>query len=177
MPIMGIIASSILKRSGAFYLIQQLTPSSVSTVTFNSIPAIYKSLHIRLNLVCSTAGSHFGVQFNGDTAANYAYHVLLGYNNSAYTAYGAITKSNIQLSALDLTVDTYPNVGIIDVIDYASTNKNKTTKSIFAENNNTGAGEIEMDSGLWLSTSAVNSLTLLVGAGTFTGTVSLYGIS
>ena len=160
---------------GNFYLIQQLSPSAVSTVTFSSIPATYKSLQVRFNLV--TTSATFGeIQFNSDTStANYAMHYLSGQGSTA-TAGGTASGTNGYIKMFqNNTVTTYPAVGIIDVVDYANANKNKTVKTLVGANNNT-TGSIEIDSGVWLSTSAITSLTLLVGAGTYTGTISLYGV-
>ena len=179
MPIPGVIASSISGhlQTGNFFLIQQLSPSAVSTVTFNSIPATYKSLQVRFNLV--TTSATFGkIQFNSDTStANYAMHYLSG-QGSTVTTGGMVTGTNGYIKMFqNASVTTYPSVGIIDVIDYANANKNKTVKTLVGANKNTTTGSIEINSGVWLSTSAITSLTLLVGAGTYTGTISLYGVS
>ena len=158
-----------------FFLISQSLPSAVSTITFNSIPSTYKSLQVRFNLV--TTSATFGeIQFNSDTStANYAMHYLSGQGSTA-TAGGTASGTNGYIKMFqNASVTTYPSVGIIDVIDYANANKNKTVKTLVGANNNTATGSIEINSGVWLSTSAITSLTLLVGAGTYTGTISLYG--
>ena len=119
------------------------------------------------------------MQFNGDTAGNYPYHNLYG-TGSAVGAGGGASQTAILIST-EHTVATYPNVGIIDIVDYANTSKNKTVKAISGSNQNTtggvNTGNIELASGAWLSTSAINSLTFFVGGGTFTGTISLYGVN
>ena len=164
--------------TGNFFLISQSLPSAVSTVTFSSIPATYKHLQVRFNLVASGAINYLELQANGDSStSDYAFHRLNG-SGSAANASGIASGSYGYLVLLNGgTVATYPAVGIIDVIDYANTNKNKTIKSLSGTNNNTSAGVIELSSGLWLSTSAVTSLTLAINSGTFTGTISLYGVS
>ena len=166
---------SSVSQTGNFFLIQQLSPSAVSTVTFSSIPATYKSLQVRFNLVTSASSTYFGLQMNGDTGANYAFHQLAGNGAAAYAGGGATQNYGVINPAL--TVTTYPNVGIVDILDYANTNKNKTVKSIAGSNNNTSAGCIAIESDVWLSTAAITSLTLFIGSGTFTGTVTLIGIS
>jgi len=163
--------------TGNFYQIQQLSPSAVSTVTFSSIPSTYKSLQVRFNLV--TTSATFGeLQFNSDTStANYAMHYLSG-SGSAASNSGTASGTNGYIKMFqNATVTTYPSVGIIDIIDYANASKNKTVKTLVGANNNTSTGSIEIDSGVWLSTSAITSLTFLVGAGTYTGTITLYGVS
>ena len=175
----GIYASQISGHliTNNYFLISQSLPSAVSTVTFSSIPSTYKSLQVRFNLV--TTSATFGeIQFNSDTStANYAMHYLSS-SGSAATAGGTASGTNGYIKMFqNASVTTYPSVGIIDVIDYANANKNKTVKTLVGANNNTSTGSIEIDSGVWLSTSAITSLTLLVGAGTYTGTISLYGVS
>lgn len=173
---LGIVASSISGHliTSNFFIISQQNVSAVSTVTFSSIPATYKSLQVRFNLV-TNANSYFDYQFNGDTGTNYAFHKLYG-NGSTVVAGGGTTQSYGAINNVT-TVTTYPNAGILDIIDYANVNKNKVVKSIFGSNNNTSSGDIELESVLWLSTAAINSLTFNVQAGTFTGTISLYGVS
>ena len=180
MPIAGVIASSISGNlsTNNFFLIQQLSPSAVSTVTFNSIPGTYKHLIMRFNLICTSSGANFQTQFNGDSSsADYVSHRLYGNgsttNAGGYSAgvFGYVLQFN------NGAVVTYPTIGIIDVMDYANTNKNKTVKSLMGANQNTSTGNIQLNSGLWLSTAAINSLTFAVSSGTYTGTISLYGVS
>ena len=49
--------------------------------------------------------------------------------------------------------------GVIDILDYANTSKYKTMRSLsgFEDNSN---GQIWLISGLWMSTSAVTSITI-----------------
>jgi len=179
MPIAGVIASSNQQaRAASFYQIQQLSPSAVSTVTFSSIPSTYKSLQVRFNLVCTSAGANFQTQFNGDSSsANYVSHRLYGDGGSTVAGGFASGVFGYVLQFANGAVITYPTVGIMDVIDYANTNKNKTVKSLMGANQNTSTGNVQLNSGLWLSTAAINSLTFAVSAGTFTGTISLYGVN
>jgi hypothetical protein len=72
-------------------------------------------------------------------------------------------------------------VSIIDIHDYASTTRNKTFRFLTGNDRN-GAGILALFSGLWMSTSAITSLTFVPnnigGAQTFISgtTFSLYGI-
>jgi hypothetical protein len=175
----GILASSVSGHliTGKFYQIQQLSPSAVSTVTFSSIPSTYKSLQVRFNLVTST-NSAFRFQFNGDSGANYDQHTLNGSGSAASATAGVASTSSIQIFGfINNTSTTYPSVGVIDIVDYANTNKNKTVKSLVGTNNNTSTGSIEIDSGTWFSTAAITSITFPVISGTFTGQITLYGVN
>jgi hypothetical protein len=177
MIIPGIFASQISGKllSSSYESIATANPSAVSTITFSSIPNTYKSLELRFSIIMTVAGQILKTQFNGDTASNYGIHVLGG--NGSGTGVGANTPAtSMTFGYGGSLVGTYPNVGIMDVIDYANTTKFKTVKLILGGNNNTSTGDIELDSGAWRSTAAITSLTFFTTAGTFTGTISLYGI-
>lgn len=164
--------------TGNFYLIQQLSSSAVSAVTFSSIPSTYKSLQLRFNLVVSYGGgAYLPLTLNGDNGANYVFHSV-GTNGSTSGAYGSTSQNWIGLfQGAGNTVNTYPAVGIVDLIDYSNTGKYKVAKAFIGTNGNTTYQEIALFSGAWLSTAAVTSLTLSSNPGTYTGTVSLYGVS
>jgi hypothetical protein len=102
-------------------------------------------------------------------------------NNSTATATGAgSAQAQTRIFGVGYgTVTTYPNVGIIDIIDYASTTKNKTVRVLSGADNNTGTqGEIDLNSGLWMSVSAVTSLTIFSGVNFNAGsTFALYGVN
>ena len=173
----GLIGSFAAPVPNYYESIATLTPSAVNTITFSSIPSTYKSLQLRFNVILTNNGTILKTQFNGDTASNYGIHVLGGSG-------GGALSSGANPSATSMTfgyggagpINTYPNVGIMDIVDYADTNKYKTLKLLLGNNNNTSSGNIEMDSGAWRSTAAVTSLTFFVSAGTFTGSFGLYGI-
>lgn len=161
----------------AYESIATALPSGVSTVTFSSIPSTFKSLQLRFNL-STTAVARCSVQVNGDTTSAYPFHYLVGNGTSAFA--GGSTSgvlAGLTINYYGRTDTTYPSVGIFDLVDYASTTKNKTSRSIFGmDNNGASAGYIDLDSSLWMSTAAVTSLTFLISSGTYTGTIALYGI-
>ena len=163
--------------TGAFESIATVTASAATTSTFSSIPSTYKALQVRFNLVTST-NSYWQVRFNGDTGSNYAYHILAG---SSTVVVNVAATQTARLVSSEHTAAAYPNVVIIDVADYASASKNKTMRTVSGSNQNTAggvnAGNVELASGLWLSTAAINSLTIFVGSGTYTGTIALYGVN
>jgi hypothetical protein len=164
----------------ATFLIQRTAATGSSgTITFSSIPQNYKHLQVRFSLVASAAYQSYRVQFNSDTAdTNYVSHGLRA-NGTNVTAAGYATGagySSIVMLERNGTVATYPNVGIIDLHDYASTTKYKTTRTLVGGDNNSTDGSIELDSGLWTSTSAITSITFKQSTGTFTGTIALYGM-
>jgi hypothetical protein len=68
--------------------------------------------------------------------------------------------------------------GIIDIHDYASTTKLKTSRAIVAGDRNAASGYIELYSSLFNSTSALSSITLTSGGSNYATTTqfALYGI-
>jgi hypothetical protein len=174
-PILGIIASSNFLVPSSFESIATATPSGTNTVTFSSIPSTYKSLQIRF-IGNNTAANTLNLQFNGDTGTNYAQHILEG-NGMVVTAggnaSGAIT--GIYIISLSSVTNNF-SAGVIDIIDYASTTKNKTIR-VFSGRDLNGSGIVNLSSGLWLNTAAVSSITLYVPSNYATGTTfALYGI-
>lgn len=148
---------------------------SSGTITFSSIPSTYKSLQIR-GLMNTNLGSNAStyMTLNGDTGANYARHYLYGDGTSA-TAVGSNADSSIQTGWVGNSSTSMGTV-IIDIIDYASTSKNKTIRSFSGDDLN-GSGRVMLLSGLWVNTAAVSSISLTIG-GSFTTTTqfALYGI-
>jgi hypothetical protein len=182
MPILGIIASQDYVRTppGAYDSIASAAGTgSSNTITFSSIPSTYKHLQIRFNAIIDV-GCQILLRANGDTgASNYTKHYTLGRPSGTLLSGGEATTGEMLMFGAYGSVATYPNVGIIDIFDYASTTKYKTAKSFAGANNNTGTnGENDIFSGLWKSTSAINSISIIVNSGSFatTSKVSLYGI-
>ena len=68
-------------------------------------------------------------------------------------------------------------VTILDILDYADTNKNKTFRSLAGDDVN-GGGDIMINSNLFVTTSAINALNLTLSAGNFAqySQFALYGI-
>ena len=153
---------------------------SSGTITFSSIPQTYKTLQLRLNVFGDAAGNAIYLRFNNDSALNYPTHYMFG-DGSTATAGGSTAAngtSGMYIGDLGTGVSsTYATVGIVDIIDYASTSKNKTMKNLGGINQNS-SGSVDLISGLWLSTSAVNRLDVILSGGNFTTntTVALYGI-
>jgi len=164
----------------SFESIATATPTSGSSITFSSIPSTYKHLQIRYSIITG-AYNEIRLRLNGDTGSNYSSHVLWGRDNGSVGAEGYASAGSILIYSafVEGTTNTFPNVGIIDVIDYASTTKNKTIRTFAgSENNNliNPRSMIQLTSGAWLSTSAANSVTIFTVPYATGTTISLYGI-
>lgn len=134
-----------------------------ANVEFTSIPGTYTHLQIRAIARSSTAGDQDGVaiRFNSDTASNYAYHYLFGNGDPTPYASGAAntTQGFVMYIAGDTASANIFGAGVVDILDYANTNKFKTVRSLTGEERN-GAGDIWTFSSLWRSTNAITSISL-----------------
>jgi hypothetical protein len=136
--------------------------SSTSTVTFSSIPATYKHLQIRYMARTDRANNEdiVLVRFNSDTGSNYSRHFLYG-DGASVGAGGAASQTYILTDGCTGASATSGifGVGLVDVVDYADTNKFKTLRGLTAYDRN-GGGLIVINSGNWRSTSAITSITI-----------------
>jgi hypothetical protein len=152
-------------------------------VTFSSIPSTFK--HLQIRYIARTARASFpddnlAIQLNGNTGSVYAQHQLNG-NGSTASSGGGSSLTDMRLGRLTgstaLTGNFAP--GVIDILDYANTNKNRTLRSLTGNDNN-GSGDITLMSGLYQSTTAVSSIKLFsqTGSNNFAqySSFALYGI-
>jgi hypothetical protein len=152
--------------------------TSVSTITFSDIPQVYEHLQIRGTFLSSSNGSQIGLRLNSDSGNNYTRHNLYG-DGGAAAAFAGTAQPNAVIFGLSVGTNTSnPAVAIIDILDYANTNKNTTIRTLSGSDWN-GSGEVELNSALWINTNAVTSLTFIIGGGnTYSqhSRVALYGI-
>ena len=168
----GLIAAFPTPVTNSFESIATLTFSTPTYIAqFNSIPSTYKHLQIRYRIADDGASAML-LQLNNNTTAAYAWHYLRG-NGTSASASGTASTSYIRPGELG-TSKTYPTVGIIDIIDYASTTKRKTVTYTNGYDNN-GSGLVQIGSGLWTENFAINAITLQFGD-VNPATVALYGI-
>ncbi len=171
-PIIGIIASSFRSAAGpdgAYDALSTITVPSggLASVTFAGIPNTYKHLQLRHSCITNRATyaiEDLTIRFNGDTGANYSYHLLRG-NGSTAVAGAAANASFVYLDvASGTSVSNYFGVGITDILDYADTSKFKTTRSLTGiDTNGSVAGEfgrVELQSANWRNTAAINSMVI-----------------
>jgi hypothetical protein len=146
------------------------------SITFSSIPSTFTHLELRSLVLQSTSGANMNLQFNGDTTgANYTIHSLYG-DGSSVAAFAITSRGSLQISYWGGTT-SYGTPSICSILDYANTNKYKTTRTLYGNDNN-GSGFIAQPSGLWLSTSAITSMTITPSSGTINqySHFALYGI-
>ena len=157
-----------LSDAGDFESIATVTVGSggASSVSFTSIPNTYTHLQVRILTRSTFTDTQWPifVQPNSDNGNNYSYHNLSGDGSSA-SASAASTQGLMQLgdtSAANGLASSF-GVFIIDFLDYANTNKYKTSRTLYGYDLN-GSGKVGMRSGLWQSTSAITSLVFGTGS-------------
>jgi hypothetical protein len=179
---LGIFASANQSVPGtSFESIATITPGDgTSNVEFTSIPATYSHLQVRLIARGSSADSYFTLQFNGDTASNYSWHQLYGDGSSTGSSGGSSASSIV--SAQFSNVTSSFGAGVIDILDYTSTNKAKTVRLLSGFDSN-GSGKIVFRSGGWYKNTssvydAITSIKLTPVSGTIQNNshFALYGI-
>ena len=183
-PILGIIASSKFAAVGDFESIATSTVGAggVSSITFSSIPATYTHLQLRI-LARSTRTTavtdYMNVTVNSDTGTNYTYHFIQG--DGSVTQAGASTSLNQAYSsyiASDTSGTSIFGVNILDLLDYANTNKYKTFRFLGGCDRNATEGKVAMMSSVWMNTNAITSIQFAPSTGSFVqySHFALYGI-
>lgn len=155
---------------------------SSGTITFSSIPSTFKHLQIR-GIMRSDDAATVGtvaIRANGVSGTSYAWHWLTGDGTSASASGIASTAQAVvgQGTAASAAANTM-GILIADILDYGSTSKNKTFRFASGHDQN-GSGSVYVASGLFVDTTAISSLSvILTTAGknfTTSTTFALYGI-
>ena len=190
MPILGTIASGISGHltppdTGAMFPLGmvQVGSAGAANITFSSIPSTYKHLQIR-GIARKNGSTNDSVgmlmTFNSDTTSSYNSHYLQGDGSSAVGYSSGASRANIDslyFAGGGMTANVF-GAGVIDILDYANTNKYKTTRQLTGVNSNASSAinYILLGSGLWRSTSAITSITLTGSDFVQYSQFALYGI-
>lgn len=167
----GVFSAGAGGETNSFELISTTILGSTSaSVTFSSIPTGYKHLQIRMAANSTASGATYW-RFNSDSGNNYSQHLL--YGNGSSVASGATTSTNAGYIGYTTTGANIFPASIIDILDFASTTKNKTVRVLHGDNN----ANIMLNSGAWYSTAAITSVSLFANVNYVAGSrFSLYGI-
>lgn len=168
----------------AFELIstQVLTNSTTATVTFSSIPATYSHLQIRAMVKTTRPadGDPMRLRFNGITTSSYNSHRLVG-NGGSVASSGGFAETYLRIEDV-ITSNSYASAVfmpiVLDILDYKSSNKNKTTRLLKGEPT-LPSRSLYLESGLFMSTNAIASLEFSSASSSnfVAGTrFSLYGV-
>ena len=141
-----------------------------ATIDFTSIPSTYTHLQIRGIARTNRSNAAYDIvklNVNSDTGNNYSHHFV--YGDGSGTAAGATTSTNTIFNYYVGTGFASANIFgtlIIDILDYANTNKYKTTRTLGGVDFNNGSfGFIVLGSGNWRNTNAITSISLAPQAG------------
>lgn len=180
---LGILAASGAGLPATYELISTiLVTSNTASVTFSNLgtaAAGYKHLQIRgVAHSAGTASDNIDLRFNGDAGNNYAYHAIWG-NGSSVGSENSTSRSNAaSVIGSRSSSDTNAfDAAVIDILDFASSTKTKTLRSLRGSTGATG-NTLYLVSDGWFSTAPVTSITLSGRAASIgTGSrFSLYGI-
>jgi len=147
--------------AGAYDLLETTTlATSASSVTFTGLGSYSDYAHLQIRYVARNDYSTYPdwtiLQFNSDTGANYKSHYIRGYGSI-----DAKVSSELRVGLTPGATSTANafGVGVIDILDFGSTAKNTTTRTLSGLNIFNDP-RIWLGGGLWVDTSAVTSITL-----------------
>jgi hypothetical protein len=179
----GLFSTGAAASGGTSYesIATYTATTTTASFTFSSIPSTFKHLQVRAMGRTNRANVEDGlyIQLNGDTAGNYNAHILYGT--------GATAGSALATTTTDTKIESYGmpgnnatasifGVAVLDILDYTNTNKYTVTRSLTGDDRN-GSGWIELNSGLWRNTAAVNEIKIFaIGSWLQYSSFALYGI-
>lgn len=146
--------------------------SNFTTYSFTSIPSTYTDLIVAMNLKSVSGTPSVYIQFNGDTTGtNYSMASIYG-TSGAISQYRASNINWVSAFTNGVSANNFNN-GNINIMNYANTSTYKTSLTRWC-----GADyEVDLISGMWKSTSAINQITLTAQSNLVAGsTYTLYGI-
>jgi hypothetical protein len=152
----------------------QTLGTAAATVTFSSIPSTYTDLVLISSPANNTSESLY-FRINGDTGSSYSTTYMTGNGTAASSARQASNTTGILAGAPNVGLSsTVYGTSIIQVMNYSNATTYKTALCRWG----LASAETNATVGLWRSTAAITSVTLLVVSGTFSvgSTFSLYGI-
>jgi hypothetical protein len=173
-PILGIWASAQQDANvpNSYESIATVTvgATSVNQITFSSIPQTYTHLQLRwIGRSSSTNPEATILQFNNDTSGSYGWgnHRIEGSGSTATAGNGGGQPYTAMfLNSIPPTNST-ANVfssGVIDILDYKNTNKNKVARGLGGYDAN-GSGYLNLSSGAYFKTDAITSISITITTG------------
>jgi hypothetical protein len=134
--------------------------ASILSVTFTNIPQNYSHLQLRCYSRSATGTySQLDMNFNGDSSNAYTYHTAYGDGANAGSG-NSSPRSNIPQVADLVQITSIPGASIIDILDYTSVSKFKTTRWLYGSDVNGTGGIVGIGSSAYMSFTPINSITL-----------------
>ena len=160
-----------------------------SQINFTSIPSTYTHLQVRGMYLANNTDFSSVFRLNASSTANdYSAHTMAGIGNSTQGQNDNSVNPTTMRIVYSQDITSYPSVFILDILDYANTNKNKTCRVLGgADSNNIEfGGKVVLSTSAWYSTSAINQITIYSATESFGSilgssfkqysTFALYGI-
>jgi hypothetical protein len=149
--------------------------SSATGITFSSIPSTYTDLRV-VCIASNTAGGNFGFRLNDVSTNSYSRVDMIG-SGTAMSAYAPGSAQSYfivdnAIGGLTATKQLYT----MDIFQYTNTNMQRTVL-ITANEAKTSGGYISLQAGLFMNSSAVNTIFCFNATNLEAGsTATLYGI-
>ena len=154
----------------------QTLSSATTSVTFSSISGTYTDLKFVIIAGQTPLNENMRWRYNSDTGGNYAYTQILGNGTTASSSRSNSSVTGLQLSG-DLGGSAIASLIKIDIMNYSNTTTHKPSLTRF---DSIQKSRTQLNIGLWMSTSAITSVTFDFTNGTDTfvagSTFSLFGI-
>ena len=182
--IVGFLGEGVAASTNSYESIATVTVGAggSSSISFTSIPSTYKHLQLRFIARGESTLARVALRANNDSGGNYTLHYLYG-DGSAAGAGGTTGQQQIDLTTIPTSSQTANAFGgaVVDILDYANTNTNKTIRSLGGDDLNGSGGYSILYSGAWLNTSAINRIDIIpgtVGSGNIAqySSFALYGV-
>ena len=160
--------------AGATYEpIATINPSGTSNITFNSFGG-YTDLRIVFYGLLTTSTSSITMRVNGDSTSIYSQTNMTGTGSSAVS--DAMTNYNNWVLGNYSTLSTTPSLWTVDLFSYTGSTNKTSLITVSADLN--GSGNVERFVGLYRSTSAITSITIIPNSGNVSSSsrITLYGI-
>lgn len=183
---LGVLAASAAPvAAGAYDLLESVVltsdAASVSFTGLSSYASTYKHLQVRMVVRNSGSTSNMPgtfMQFNSVTSNSYAWHWLFG-SGSGSPSSQAVPSTDKMIAGRHtgggLATDAF-GASVVDILDPFITTKNTTIRSLSGLA--TSLNHIHLASGVYLSTDAITSISLLPEGLNFRSNsrFSLYGV-
>lgn len=157
----------------------QILGASAASITFSSLPAVDTLMGVfLLRTDTGSGGSYTTMRFNGDSGNNYTWQALFGDGATVTSANAGGSVNGMHFSVAPGSGDTanYFAQGSFTVTGASGSTFKSMSSTFFGPiaPTNTNAGTI---GGLWASTAAITSITLVPNSGNFVAgsAVALYG--
>jgi hypothetical protein len=160
---------------------------SSANITFSSVPQTYKHLQLRMTTrnTYAAVAEWMRMRFNNVSTSTYHVHNLWGTGSTTASNYynDRTFMEDFARVAANSAVSGNYSATIVDILDYASTSKNKTIRVLSGFTDGGSNNYVNLSSGFLNSTSAVTQIDIFslfsaaaIGYFDTNSRFSLYGI-